>query len=123
MNKLTAWLRPQGAMLNEGGGGPWGGRGSGGEGGGNGGDGGPRNPWTPPPSGGRPRGNRPGPAALDEFLRRGKERLGSGGGMLASGEMGRALSGGGMVFTAIGSVLVALAIARGHRRRRTDTGR
>ena len=45
------------------------------------------------------------------------------GGMLASGEMGRALSGGGMVFTAIGSVLVALAIARGHWRRRSDAGR
>jgi modulator of FtsH protease HflK len=80
MNKLTAWFRPQGAMLNEGGG-PWGGRGGGGEGGGSGGDGGgPRNPWTPPPGGGRPRGNRPAPAALDELLRRGRERLGGGGG-------------------------------------------
>lgn len=77
MNKLTAWMRPKGAMLNEGGG-PWGGRGDGGNGGGDGG--GPRNPWSPPPSGGRPRGNRPGPAALDELLRRGRERFGGGGG-------------------------------------------
>ncbi|MFD1612794.1 FtsH protease activity modulator HflK [Sphingomonas tabacisoli] len=78
MNKLTAWLWPQGAMLNEGGG-PWGGRG-GGNGGGDGDGGGPRNPWSEPPSGGRPRGNRPGPAALDELLRRSRERFGSGGG-------------------------------------------
>jgi modulator of FtsH protease HflK len=79
MNRLTAWFRPQGAMLNEGGG-PWGGRG----GGNGGGDGdGPRNPWTPPPSGGgRPRGNRPGPAALDELLKRSRQRLGGGGGGL-----------------------------------------
>jgi modulator of FtsH protease HflK len=84
MNKLTAWLRPQGAMLNEGSGGPWGGRGGSG-GGGDGGDGdggGPRNPWSPPPGGGRPRGNRQGPAALDELLRKSRERLGGGGGGL-----------------------------------------
>ncbi|WP_171129991.1 FtsH protease activity modulator HflK [Sphingomonas sp. ID1715] len=80
MNKLTAWLWPQGAMLNEGGG-PWGNRG-GGQGNGGGGDGdGPRNPWSPGPSGGRPRGNRPTPAALDELLRRGRQRLGGGGGL------------------------------------------
>jgi len=45
------------------------------------------------------------------------------GGTFATGEMGRALSGGGMVFTAIGSVLVALAVVRGQWRRRSDTGR
>lgn len=78
MNRLTAWLRPLGAMLNEGGGGPWGGRGGGGNGGGDGG--GPRNPWTPG-AGGGPRGNRNGPAALDELLRRGRQRFGSGGGL------------------------------------------
>lgn len=78
MNKLTAWFRPQGAMLNEGGGGPWGGRGGGGNG--DGGGSGPRNPWSQPPNGGRPRGNRQGPAALDELLRRSRERLGGGGG-------------------------------------------
>jgi membrane protease subunit HflK len=82
MNRLTAWLRPHGAMLNEGGGGPWGGRGGGGSGGGDGDGGGPRNPWSPPSGGGRPRGNRPGPAALDELLRRGRERFGGGGGGL-----------------------------------------
>ena len=36
------------------------------------------------------------------------------GSTFAAGEMGRALSGGGMVFTAIGSVLVALAIVTGN---------
>ena len=67
-------------MLNEGGG-PWGGRGGGDNGGGSGGGDGPRNPWSPPPSGGgRPRGPRQGPAALDELLRRSRERLGTGGG-------------------------------------------
>lgn len=65
-------------MLNEGGGGPWGGRGEGGSGGSDGG--GPRNPWSQPPGGGRPRGNRPGPAALDELLRRSRARLGGGNG-------------------------------------------
>ena len=67
-------------MLNEGGGGPWGGRGggSGGGSGGSGGDGGglgPRNPWSQPPR------KRPGggnPTALDELLRRGRERFGGG---------------------------------------------
>ncbi|WP_136162759.1 FtsH protease activity modulator HflK, partial [Sphingomonas flavalba] len=44
--------------------------------------GGPRNPWSQPPGGGRPRGNRPGagPTALDELLRRGRARFGGGGG-------------------------------------------
>jgi membrane protease subunit HflK len=79
MKRLTAWFRPQGAVLNEGG--PWGGRGSGGGGtGGDGGGDGPRNPWSPPPGGARPRGTRNGPAALDELFRRGRERLGTGGG-------------------------------------------
>jgi membrane protease subunit HflK len=83
MNKLTAWLRPQGAVLNEGGGGPWGGRPGGGNGGGgdDGDGGGPRNPWSQPSGPGRPRGNRPGPAALDELLRRSRERFGNGGGL------------------------------------------
>ena len=80
MNRLTAWFRPQGAVLNESGG-PWGGRGGGGNGGGDGNGGGPRNPWNQPPGGGRPRGNRPGPAALDELLRRGRQRFGGGSGL------------------------------------------
>ncbi len=85
MSNTTGWFRPLGAMLNDAGGGPWGGRGNGGNGGGGngGGDGGPpRNPWTPPP-GGRPR-PRPGggPTALDELLRRSRARFGGGGGGL-----------------------------------------
>jgi len=71
-------------VLNDGGGGPWGGQGgSGGSGGGDGEGGGlgPRNPWSEPP---RKRPNRkpgaPGPSALDELLRKGRERFGNGGG-------------------------------------------
>ena len=80
-------------MLNEGGGGgggPWGGRGgrgsgsgggSGGDGGGDGGGLGPRNPWSQPPRK-RPQGGKGpiGPSALDELLRKGRERFGGGGG-------------------------------------------
>ena len=69
-------------MLNENGGGPWGGRGggSGGSGGDGGGDGlGPRNPWSQPPRK-RPGGGGPrfGPSALDEFIRRGRAQFGGG---------------------------------------------
>jgi membrane protease subunit HflK len=69
-------------MLNEGGGGPWGGGGSGGgSGGGDGGGLGPRNPWSQPPRKRPPGGKGPiGPSALDELLRRGKQRFGGGGG-------------------------------------------
>lgn len=86
MRKILERIAPAGAMLNDAGndGGPWGGRGGeGGNGGGGGSGGGPRNPWNQPPPGGRPRGNRPGggPAAIDELLRRGRARLGGGGGM------------------------------------------
>lgn len=85
MRKLTAWPRPQGTMLNDSGGGPWGGRGGGsggGSGNGGGGDGGPpRNPWNMPPEGGRPRGPKPGQGstALDQLLRRSRARFGRGG--------------------------------------------
>lgn len=70
------------AMLNEsGGGGPWGGGGSGGGGGGDGGGFGPKNPWNQPPRKRPPGGRGPiGPTALDELLRRGKQRFGGGGG-------------------------------------------
>ncbi len=79
MSKKSGWPASFGAMLNEsgGGGGPWGGRGGGGGGDDGGKGGGPRNPWSQPPEGGRPRGNRPGgPAAFDELLRRGRARFG-----------------------------------------------
>lgn len=66
------------ANLNESGGGPWGG-GSGGSGDGDGGGLGPRNPWSQPPRK-RPSGGGKGPSALDELLRRGRERMGGGGG-------------------------------------------
>ena len=45
------------------------------------------------------------------------------GGTVAAGEMGRALLGGGMVFTAIGSVLVALSIIRRQWHSRNDARR
>jgi modulator of FtsH protease HflK len=81
MTIKRSWRAAWTAVLNEGG--PWGGRGSGGgsgdgngSGGGSGG-GGPRNPWNLPPGGGKPRG--PGPSALDELLKRGRQGFGGGG--------------------------------------------
>lgn len=71
------------ANLNEsGGGGPWGGGGSGGGGDGDGGGLGPRNPWSQPPRKRPPGGGKggQGPSALDELLRRSRERMGGGGG-------------------------------------------
>ena len=72
-------------MFNEAGG-PWGGGGSGGGSGGSGGGGnddgpGGRNPWNQPPRK-RPNGGKQpfGPSALDELLRRGRQRFGNGGG-------------------------------------------
>lgn len=60
--------------------GPWGGGGSGGDG--SGGDGGPRSPWNQPPGGKR---GRPGPSALDEFLKRARNGGPGGGGGFGSG--------------------------------------
>ncbi|WP_408641051.1 FtsH protease activity modulator HflK [Flavisphingomonas formosensis] len=63
-------------MLNEDGGGPWGGRGSGGGSGGGNGDGlGPRNPWNQPPRK-RPQRGGPGPSALEKLLTEGRQRFG-----------------------------------------------
>jgi hypothetical protein len=45
------------------------------------------------------------------------------GGTATTGEMGRALSGGGMVFTAIGAALVAYAFIRRQWRFRSHAGR
>jgi membrane protease subunit HflK len=75
-------------MFNDAGG-PWGGGsgssggggGGGGSGKGGGGDGlGPRNPWDQPPRKRPPGGGGkgPGPTALDELLRRGRDRFGGG---------------------------------------------
>jgi membrane protease subunit HflK len=112
MSKTTGWFRPLGAMLNDASGGPWGG---GGRGGGNGGgDGGPpRNPWGQPPSGGRPRGPRPGgngPTALDELLRRSRARLGGGGGGFPEWG-GRPI----WIYAILGFVLLWLAFTSIHR--------
>ncbi|PTQ10845.1 FtsH protease activity modulator HflK [Sphingomonas oleivorans] len=78
MNSISGQDADGQAMLNEGG--PWGGRG--GQNGGSGGEGGglgPRNPWNQPPRR-RPSGGKPnlGPSALDELLRRGRDRFGGG---------------------------------------------
>ena len=77
MSKSSGRFPTQPSLLNENsGGGPWGGRG-GGSGGGDGG--GPRNPWSQPPEGGKPRGNRPsGATALDELLKKSRDRFGGG---------------------------------------------
>lgn len=80
MNEKSGWFASLNAMLNEGGGGPWGGgKGSGGSGGG--GDR-PPSPWSRPPEGGRPRGNRggPGPSAFDQIAAKLRELFGGGGG-------------------------------------------
>ncbi|MES2754953.1 MAG: protease modulator HflK [Pseudomonadota bacterium] len=76
MSFRPAWWPRFDIMRNDGKG-PWGGRSGGGDdgaGGGSGSDGGPRNPWAMPPGGRR---GKPGPSALDEFLKRAR---GSGGG-------------------------------------------
>lgn len=87
-------------MLNDGGG-PWGGGSGGGSGGGGGGDdGGPRNPWSQPPRKRPAGGKQPfGPSALDELLRRGRQRFGNGGSW--NGPSGRPLW-----FWGIGAVLL-----------------
>lgn len=78
MGRFFGWGRRPGAVLSDNRGGPWGPSGDGGEGGGSGGDDGPgpRSPWGQPPR----KRRRPGVAAnvtsLDEFLKRGKARLG-----------------------------------------------
>jgi membrane protease subunit HflK len=80
MSRLIGRELPPTVALNESGG-PWGGRGGGSGGGGDDGGGlGPRNPWSQPP---RKRGGGKGPngpSALDELLRRGRQRFGNGGG-------------------------------------------
>lgn len=74
MRRIFGWGRRLGAVLSDNRGGPWGGGGddgSGGEGGG------PRNPWGP-------RRKKPGPREdgapnpFDEFLRKSRDRLGTG---------------------------------------------
>jgi len=73
MRRIFGWGRRLGAVLSDNRGGPWG---SGGDDGGSGGDG-PRNPWGP-------RRRKPGPRAeggpnpFDEFLRKSRDRLGTG---------------------------------------------
>ena len=76
MRRIFGWGRRLGAVLSDNRGGPWG---SGGDDGGSGGDGGggPRNPWGQ-------RRRKPGPRAeggpnpFDEFLKKSRERFGTG---------------------------------------------
>lgn len=83
MKRIFGW-GGRGAVLNEGGRGPWGGGSGGGDGsGGDGGSGGggPRNPWGQP---GGPRRRRPGlptgadVTSLDDWLKRSREKIGRG---------------------------------------------
>ena len=73
MRRILGWGRRLGAVLSDNRGGPWGPGG----GDGSGGEGGPRNPWGP-------RRKKPGPASeggpnpFDEFLRKSRDRLGTG---------------------------------------------
>ncbi len=77
MNEKIDAKPPRTALLNEGG--PWGGGGGGSGDGGGSDDGlGPRNPWNQPPRR-KPGVGRPvGGSALDELIRRGRERFGGG---------------------------------------------
>lgn len=75
MRRIFGWGRRLGAVLSDNRGGPWG---PGGDDGGSGGEGGgPRNPWGPrrKKPGPRPEG---GPNPFDEFLRKSRDRLGTG---------------------------------------------
>ena len=74
MTLRPAWW-PRFLVLNADNKGPWGGGGGSDDDKGEKGD--PRNPWAMPPSGQR---GRPGPSALDEFLRRARGTGGGGGG-------------------------------------------
>ncbi len=71
MRWIFGWGRRLGAVLSDNRGGPWG---SGG-GGDDGGDG-PRNPWGQPPRKRRPGGRTGEPTALDEFLKKSREKMG-----------------------------------------------
>lgn len=75
MRRIFGWGKRLGAVLSDNRGGPWGG--GGGDGGQGGGGDGPRNPWGP-------RRKKPGPGAegapnpFDEFLRKSRDRIGTG---------------------------------------------
>ncbi len=73
MKRIFGWGRRLGAVLSDNRGGPWG-PGGDGDGGGSGGDG-PRNPWGQPPRRRKPRGSGE-PTALDEFLKKSRDRMG-----------------------------------------------
>ncbi|MET0370097.1 MAG: FtsH protease activity modulator HflK [Sphingobium sp.] len=77
MRRIFGWMQGIPAAMAQG---PWGGKDGGPDGGdgqGGGGQDGPRNPWTQR-GGGAP--NKRGPSAIEDLLRRGRERMGSGGG-------------------------------------------
>lgn len=82
MRRIFSWGWRGGASHSDNRGGPWGpggGGDDGGSGGGGGGDGGPRNPWGPRRRKPRPRPTGNGNVtSLDDFLRRGRDRLGRG---------------------------------------------
>jgi membrane protease subunit HflK len=71
MRRIFGWGRRLGAVLSDNRGGPWG-SGGGDDGGGDG----PRNPWGQPRGGRRRPGKSGEPTALDEFLKRSREKMG-----------------------------------------------
>ncbi len=71
MKRIFGWGARLGAVLSDNRGGPWGSGGDGGDGGGDG----PRNPWGQPPRRRRP-GKSGEPTALDEFIKRSREKMG-----------------------------------------------
>jgi membrane protease subunit HflK len=76
MRRILGWGRRLGAVLSDNRGGPWG-PGGGGDGGPGGEGGGPRNPWGPRRKKPGPR-EESGPNPFDEFLRKSRDRLGTG---------------------------------------------
>lgn len=108
MNRKSGWFAAVGAMLNEGG--PWGGGGKGSGGGSGGGGDRPPSPWSRPPEGGRPRGNRggAGPSALDQIAAKLRELFGGGG---FSGGGGKPV----WPYIALAFVLVWIALTSVHR--------
>ena len=72
MRWIFGWGRRLGAVLSDNRGGPWGSGGGGDDGGGDG----PRNPWGQPPRKRRSGGRSGEPTALDEFLKKSREKMG-----------------------------------------------
>ncbi|HST36478.1 MAG TPA: FtsH protease activity modulator HflK [Allosphingosinicella sp.] len=77
MRRIFGWRKRLGAVFSDNRGGPWGSGGGGDDGGSGGEGGGPRNPWGPRRKKPGPEGGG-GPNPFDEFLKKSRNRLGTG---------------------------------------------